>query len=45
MIEFVNFLKVFATVLITNSHFGDIWPVSAMASGGLLGNVIFLAVS
>lgn len=45
MIEFINFLKLIATVLITNSHFGDIWPVSAMASGGLLGNVIFLAVS
>lgn len=45
MFEFVNYLKLFATILITNSHFGDIWPVSAMASGGLLGNIIFFAVS
>ncbi len=45
MFEFINYLKLMATVLITNSHFGDIWPVSAMASGGLLGNIIFFAVS
>lgn len=45
MFEFVNYLKLIATILITNSHFGDIWPVSAMASGGLLGNIIFFAVS
>ncbi len=45
MLEFINFLRLLATILITNSHFGNIWPVSAMASGGLLGNVIFLAVS
>ncbi len=45
MLEFINYLKLAATLLITNSHFGDIWPVSAMASGGLLGNIIFLAVS
>lgn len=45
MFEFINYLKLIATVLITNSHFGNIWPVSAMASGGLLGNIIFFAVS
>lgn len=45
MFEFINYLKLMATLLITNSHFGDIWPVSAMASGGLLGNIIFFAVS
>lgn len=45
MFEFINYLKVLATVLITNSHFGDIWPVSAIATGGLLGNVVFFAVS
>ena len=45
MFEFINYLKVLATALITNSHFGNIWPVSALATGGLLGNVIFFAVS
>lgn len=34
-----------ATLLITNSHFGNIWPISALATGGLLGNVIFFAAS
>ncbi len=45
MFEFINYLKLIATALITNSHYGNIWPVSAMATGGLLGNVIFFAVS
>ena len=31
--------------MITNSHFGNIWPVSGFSAGGLLGNVIFFAVS
>lgn len=45
MLNFVNYLKLIAAILITNSHFGKVWPVSSMATGGLLGNVIFLAVS
>ncbi len=45
MFEFINYLKLIATALITNSHFGSIWPISALAIGGLLGNVIFFAVS
>ena len=45
MFEFINYLKLIATALITNSHYGNIWPVSALATGGLFGNVIFLAVS
>ncbi len=45
MIAFINYLKLIATALITNSHFSDIWPISALASGGLLGNIIFFAVS
>ena len=45
MFEFINVLKALATILITNSHYGKIWPISAMAMGGLLGNVIFFAVS
>lgn len=45
MFEFINYLKLIATALITNSHFGNIWPVSAFSVGGLLGNVIFFAVS
>ena len=45
MFNFVNYLRVIATVLITNSHFSNIWPISAMAAGGLLGNILFFAVS
>lgn len=45
MWTFVFWLKLLATGLITNSHYSDVWPVSAMATGGLLGNVIFFAVS
>ncbi len=45
MFNFINYIRVIATVLITNSHFGDIWPISALATGGLLGNVLFFAVS
>ena len=41
MFEFINYLRAIATVLITNSHFANIWPVRELASGGLLGNVIF----
>ncbi len=31
--------------MITNSHYAGIWPVSQIACGGLLGDVIFFAVS
>jgi len=45
MYSFINWLRLLATVLITNSHFGNVWPVSSLATGGLLGNVIFFAAS
>ena len=45
MFNFIYLLKLLATALITNSHYSAIWPVSALATGGLLGNVIFFAVS
>ncbi len=45
MFYFVNYLRTIAAILITNSHFSNIWPVSAMATGGLLGNVLFFAIS
>ena len=45
MFEFINWLRILAAVLITNSHYGEIWPISALAAGGMLGNVIFFAVS
>ena len=45
MFNFINYIRVIATILITNSHFSNIWPISAMAAGGLLGNILFFAVS
>lgn len=42
---FIDLLKALAAVLITNSHLADVWPISAIASGGMLGNVLFFAVS
>lgn len=45
MYQFIYWLKVVAAVFITNSHYGDIWPVSALAHGGNLGNCIYFFVS
>ena len=43
--SFVNWLKVIAAILITNSHFSSIWPNPQLATGGMLGNVLFMAVT
>lgn len=45
MFQFVDWLRVIAAVLITNAHYEDIYPISAIANGGLLGDVIFFALS
>lgn len=45
MFHFVNWLKAFAAVFITNSHYGAIWPIPAMAVGGHLGNCLFFMLS
>lgn len=45
LLEFINVMRVIGTVLITNSHFERIWPISALATGGTLGNVIFFLVA
>ena len=45
MYVFINYLRTIATVLITNSHYSNIWPISALAAGGLLGNILFFAAS
>ena len=43
--QFINLLRVMAAVCITNSHFANVWPVSGIASGGMLGDVLFFAIS
>lgn len=45
MYYFINYLRVIATVLITNSHYSNIWPIADLAAGGLLGNILFFAAS
>lgn len=45
MYYFINYLRAIATVLITNSHYAEIWPIADMAAGGLLGNILFFAAS
>ncbi len=45
MYFFINFLRVLATILITNSHYSEIWPIDDLAAGGLLGNILFFASS
>lgn len=45
MFYFVYILKILAMILITNTHYTDIYPYPLLASGGLLGNVMFLWVS
>ncbi len=45
MVEFITWLKALAAILITNSHLGHVYPVEVLATGGLLGNLLFFAVS
>lgn len=45
MIFFVTCLRMLAACLITNSHYTGIYPTDILANGGLLGDVLFFAVS
>ena len=45
MFGFVIYLKALATMLITNSHFDTIYPISQLSMGGSIGNSIFFWVS
>lgn len=45
MIFYITFLRFLAALLITNSHFGAIYPRGSFACGGMLGNLLFFAVS
>ena len=41
MFEFINVLKAIGALLITNSHFDNLYPIAALSIGGSLGNVCF----
>jgi peptidoglycan/LPS O-acetylase OafA/YrhL len=45
MIEYATFLRALAAILIINSHYIGVYPIDIIASGGLLGDVIFFALS
>lgn len=45
MIFFITFLRALAACVITNSHYTGIYPTDLIANGGLLGDVLFFAVS
>ena len=42
---FIVFLRVIAACLITNTHFGPIYPSNSLAVGGLIGDLLFFAIS
>lgn len=42
---FIDILKAFAALIIVNSHFDSLYPISALATGGAIGNALFFAVS
>lgn len=45
MYQFIIMMRAFACLLITNSHQEEIYPIRILASGGLLGDVIYFAIS
>lgn len=45
MIFFITFLRALGATLITNAHYVGVYPNDIIANGGLLGDVIFFAVS
>ncbi|MDC7249524.1 MAG: acyltransferase [Sphaerochaetaceae bacterium] len=44
-IFYAIFLRFLAAILITNSHYSSVYPISILASGGLLGDVLFFSIS
>jgi len=45
MVFFVTVLRALAACVITNSHYSGVYPVDLIANGGLIGDVLFFAVS
>lgn len=45
MIFFVTVLRALACLLITNSHYTGVYPTDLIANGGLIGDILFFAVS
>lgn len=45
MVFFITFLRALGTCLITNAHYTGVYPTDLIANGGLIGDVLFFAVS
>lgn len=45
MVFFITLLRALAACLITNAHYTGIYPTDLIANGGLIGDIIFFAVS
>lgn len=45
MLFFITFMRALAACLITNAHYSGVYPAEIIANGGLIGDVIFFAVS
>lgn len=45
ILKAIDFLRAFAAVLITNSHFDNLYPNPSLSVGGALGNAIFFFIS
>lgn len=45
MVIYITVLKVLAACLITNSHYTGVYPLEIIANGGLIGDILFFAVS
>lgn len=45
MIFFITFLRALAACFITNAHYTGIYPTDLIANGGLVGDVLFFAIS
>lgn len=45
MVFFITVLRAMSAMIITNSHYTGFYPTDLIANGGLLGDVIFFAVS
>lgn len=45
MVLFITVLRALAACLITNAHYTGVYPTDLIANGGLLGDVLFFAIS
>ena len=45
MVFFITVLRALSASIITNAHYEDIYPIRAIANGGLVGDVLFFMIS